>query len=40
MRIRFDEDARKEYLEAIVFYSNRDKKIGAKFAMRSRTESR
>ena len=32
MRIRFDQDARKEYLEAIVFYSNRDQKIGVGFA--------
>jgi plasmid stabilization system protein ParE len=32
MRIRFDQDARKEYLEAIVFYSNRDQKIGVRFA--------
>ena len=29
--MRFDEDARREYLEAIVFYSNRAEKIGAKF---------
>jgi plasmid stabilization system protein ParE len=32
MRIRFDQDALKEYLEAIVFYSNRDRKIGLRFA--------
>jgi hypothetical protein len=30
MRVRFDQDARKEYLEAIVFYSNRDQKIGVR----------
>jgi plasmid stabilization system protein ParE len=30
--MRFDEDARREYLDAIVFYSNRAEKIGAKFA--------
>ena len=32
MRMRFDEDARREYLDAFVFYSNRAEKIGAKFA--------
>ena len=32
MRMRFDEDARREYLDAIVFYSNLAEKIGAKFA--------
>jgi len=32
MTIRFDQDARKEYLEAIVFYSDRDQKIGIRFA--------
>jgi len=32
MRIRFDQDARKEYLEAIVFYSKRDQNIGVQFA--------
>jgi hypothetical protein len=30
--MRFDEDARRECLDAIVFYSNRAEKIGAKFA--------
>jgi plasmid stabilization system protein ParE len=32
MRLRFDEDARREYLDAIVFYSGSSEKIGAKFA--------
>lgn len=38
MRIRFDQDARKEYLEAIVFYSNRDQKIASRFAEASDDE--
>src|SRR5258708_32675566 len=32
MRMRFDEDARREYLDAIVFYSNSAQKVGVKFA--------
>ena len=32
MRVRFDEDARREYLDAMVFYSESGEKIGVKFA--------
>ena len=32
MRLRFDEDARREYLDAMVFYSGSGEKIGVKFA--------
>jgi plasmid stabilization system protein ParE len=32
MRVRFDEDARREYLDAMVFYSEGSEKIGVKFA--------
>jgi hypothetical protein len=32
MRVRFDEDARREYLDAMVFYSGSGEKIGVKFA--------
>ena len=32
MRLRFDEDARREYLDAVVFYSESDENIGMKFA--------
>ena len=32
MRLGFDEDARREYLDAIVFYSGSSEKIGEKFA--------
>ena len=32
MRLRFDEDARREYLDATVFYSEAAEKIGVKFA--------
>jgi hypothetical protein len=31
MRMRFGEGARREYLDAIVFYSNRVQKVGVKF---------
>ena len=32
MTLRFDEDARREYLDAMVFYSGSGEKIGVKFA--------
>jgi hypothetical protein len=32
MRVRFDEDARRECLDAMVFYSESGEKIGVKFA--------
>ena len=32
MRLRFDEDARREYLDAAVFYSESGENIGMKFA--------
>jgi serine/threonine protein kinase len=32
MKVRFDEDARREYLDAMVFYSEGGEKIGVKFA--------
>ena len=32
MRLRFDEDARREYLDATVFYSEAGERIGVRFA--------